>query len=487
MIDIQISPQMFVYDIRSMAQAFYKDQDILINCDVDNPYRKLKISFSEQKVVFTLYRKQDVLSSVTLNEEEGFNYFDDQDKCQKIKNDIKHILYEIFSADTKVELSWGTLTGMHPIKLISNMRDEGLCENDIRKRLGKEYFVSKKKADLSIEIEKNERSILNNVSYENGYSLYIGIPFCPSTCLYCSFTSYPISEYSNISESYLRALIKEINFLSGALKRKSPTAIYIGGGTPTTLSPGELDLLLDTICDSFDMGGVSEITVEAGRPDSITTEKLEVIKSYNVGRICINPQSLHQKTLDLIGRRHTVEMVWRAFDMARNVGFRNINMDFIAGLPGETEKMTEDTIKEALSHDPDAVTIHSLSIKRSSNLKENYGLYSNVPMENGEVLMNKLDGYTKNARMKPYYLYRQKYMVGGQENVGYAKSQKECLYNIISAGDYQNIWALGAGAVSKVIDKDSKKITHIDAVKNVEEYIKRVDDMIAKKAKYLIK
>ncbi|MFR8017131.1 MAG: coproporphyrinogen dehydrogenase HemZ [Clostridiaceae bacterium] len=230
------------------------------------------------------------------------------------------------------------------------------------------YLTSKEKIDLSVEVAKRERELLSHIDYETGYSLYVGIPFCPTTCLYCSFTSYPIGAWEKKIHLYLEALFKELDYVAEKMRGRTLDTVYFGGGTPTSLKAEELDALLTKIENTFDLSKVQEFTVEAGRPDSITEDKFKVLRAHNISRISINPQTMKQATLDLIGRHHTVDMVKEKFRMARDLGFDNINMDLIIGLPEEDIDDVRSTMEQVRELAPDSVTVHSLAIKRAARL-----------------------------------------------------------------------------------------------------------------------
>ena len=342
------------------------------------------------------------------------------------------------------------------------------------------YYVTDEKAALGIQIARREIKLLEKIDYEEGYSLYIGIPFCPTTCLYCSFTSYPIGAYTKKADDYVTALLKEISYASARFADRKLNSIYIGGGTPTTLEPEQLDRLLHAVRDSFDFSHNQEFTVEAGRPDSITPEKLAVLLKHGVTRISINPQTMNQKTLDLIGRYHTVEQVKETFQLARKMGFDNINMDFIVGLPGETMEDIRFSMEEVQKLNPDSLTIHSLAIKRAARLNIMREQYKDFTIENNEQIMELCAAAAENMGMTPYYMYRQKNIAGNMENVGYARIGKAGVYNILIMEEKQTIVALGAGSVTKRIYPDGR-IERCANVKDVGQYIDRIDEMIERK------
>lgn len=286
-------------------------------------------------------------------------------------------------------------------------------------------------------------------------------------------------------DKYLDALIKEIDYVSKAFSDRELNTVYIGGGTPTTLEPYQLDRLLGVIREKFDFTNIKEFTVEAGRPDSISADKLRVMMQYGVTRMSINPQTMNQKTLDIIGRRHTVKDITDAFALAREQGFNNINMDFIVGLPQENTEDIKYTLEETKRLNPDSITIHSLAIKRAARLNTMKEVYSRYSYNNSDEVMDMCAEYAYGMGMKPYYLYRQKNMTGNMENVGYAKPGKAGIYNILIMEEVQPIIACGAGASSKMVFSDGNRIERIENVKDVDCYIERIDDMIKRKESFL--
>ncbi len=401
-----------------------------------------------------------------------------------LKKELKKQIYRVMHELTKAELPWGALTGIRPTKLIVTMIEAApdVTDEEITSFLKENYYVTDEKAALGIQIARREIKLLEKIDYEEGYSLYIGIPFCPTTCLYCSFTSYPIGAYAKKADDYVTALLKEISYASARFADRKLNSIYIGGGTPTTLEPEQLDRLFHAVRDSFDFSHNQEFTVEAGRPDSITPEKLAVLLKHGVTRISINPQTMNQKTLDLIGRYHTVEQVKETFQLARKMGFDNINMDFIVGLPGETMEDIRFSMEEVQKLNPDSLTIHSLAIKRAARLNIMKEQYKDFTIENNEQIMELCAAAAENMDMTPYYMYRQKNIAGNMENVGYARIGKAGVYNILIMEEKQTIVALGAGSVTKRIYPDGR-IERCANVKDVTQYIERIDEMIERKEK----
>ena len=401
------------------------------------------------------------------------------------KDIVKIALYKLLVKLTGKTLPWGNLTGIRPAKLAMGLIESGMKNTEAAQEMRERYMVSPQKTALAITIANREREILKDIDYENGYSLYVGIPFCPSICLYCSFSSYPLKQWKNRVNQYLEALCKEIKEVAAIMKAKGRKldTVYIGGGTPTTLEPEQLKVLLDALMENFCCENLAEFTIEAGRPDSITREKLMMIRNYPITRISVNPQTMNQETLDIIGSRHTVEETKQAFMLARECGFDNINMDLIVGLPGEDKIMVENTLNEVKALAPDSITVHSLAVKRAARLNIFKDKYQEMTFENNQEIMDMTMKTAYEMEMGPYYLYRQKNMKGNFENVGYAKVDKAGIYNILIMEEKQPIIALGAGGSSKLVFDQGKRIERVENVKDVTNYIDRIDEMIERKRK----
>lgn len=415
----------------------------------------------------------------------------EEELAQAEKRAVTRRVYRFLCEASGSELAWGTLTGVRPTKLAMQMLEEGKSREEITGFLKSEYFVTEKKAGLGYEIACREKELLGKLDCRGGFSLYAGIPFCPSVCSYCSFSSSPIGVWKDRVDSYLDALVKEIRAIGRMAQGRYPDTVYIGGGTPTTLEPEQLRRLLTEITENFDLSHTVEFTVEAGRPDSITEEKLSVLKEFPVTRISINPQTMQQKTLDLVGRKHTVEDIRTAYARARRLGFDNINMDLIAGLPGEDAADMADTLSQIEAMHPDSLTVHSLAIKRAAKFGQ-----EGRTMDLHSEISQMVDAAAKSAErmgLKPYYLYRQKNIAGNFENVGYAELDKAGIYNILIMEEKQTILAAGAGASTKILldtpirTEKGKEIdlVHVENVKNITEYIDRIDEMIERKEEWL--
>ncbi len=403
---------------------------------------------------------------------------------KEARNCFKRMMYDMLKSLTGRELPWGTLTGVRPTKIVYGLLEQNKTTDEITEYLKKEYYVSERKGKLAIKVAENEKRILDKLDYDNGYSLYAGIPFCPTTCLYCSFTSYPLAVWRERVDTYVDALLREMTFTAQLMKDKKLDTFYMGGGTPTTLEPEQLDRVLTCFEENYDVSGIKEYTIEAGRPDSITRQKLMVMKKHGVSRISINPQTMNDDTLNLIGRRHSVEQVKEAFSLARECGFDNINMDLIVGLPGENEEHIRRTMEEVASLSPDSLTVHSLAIKRASNLNILWDKYKAYSMINTDDIINMTADYAQAMGMEPYYLYRQKNMAGNFENVGYSKPGKEGLYNVLIMEEKQTIMAVGAGASTKVVFPAENRIERVENVKDVKTYIENIDEMIDRKRRF---
>ena len=457
MISLLLEDMTFEQDIRELLMAFYPEE---------------KYIYTDEDVFISLLLSKDNTDyHIKIKSEDNVLEFSSPLRDTKFdtKNDLKRNIYINLLKLGNKELPWGTLTGIRPTKIVMEMLENGMSLEDIKKHLKEVYLVSDKRIKLCTDTAKNEFNILKKIDYKNGYSLYIGIPFCPTRCLYCSFTSYSIAQWKKDTDTYVEALCKELLAVSKMYEGKKLQTVYMGGGTPTSLEGYQLSKILNVVKTNFDLSNLFELTVEAGRPDSITKEKLEALKDVGVDRISINPQTMQQKTLDLIGRHH----------LARDVGFENINMDFIIGLNGETLEDVIDSFTKVRTFAPESVTIHSLALKRAARLNtEN----KREIMDNDLILsmINTATDTCADLGLEPYYLYRQKNMAGNLENIGFSKPGKECLYNILIMEEKQTIIACGAGTSSKIVFGDGR-IERIENVKDPKLYIERLDEMIMRK------
>jgi len=409
-------------------------------------------------------------------------------KCHRlIKNGLKGCVFDLLKKHIGQHPKWGALTGIRPVKMIHEMRADGLDDIMIRKQLFEVYKVHPEKADLLMQTANVQRPLLDNGENKE-VSVYIHIPFCSTRCLYCSFPSDLIHRVSDKMNDYLRCLKREMTVVMEALLSKGIIAdtIYIGGGTPTVLNHSHLETLLEFVKEQVtDIFPIREYTVEAGRPDSLDIKKLELMKEFGVTRLSINPQSMNQETLDLIGRNHTVEDVKRITHQAREAGFDCINMDVILALPGETPEHMEHTMEQIAELKPENVTVHTLAMKRASIWMDSFEQYDSARKGLAEQMAKVCKKWIEKMGMVPYYLYRQKYMLDHLENVGYALPGKECLYNIQFMDEKRDIWAFGAGASSKIYYPSEDRVERIGNVKDLNTYLSRIDEMIEKKLKVI--
>ena len=496
MIRVICKSEAYTYNVYHIVKAFFPSEEIISRMEEEaSCYIEVETAKGERILI-----GREQMESILRERAEGIsqqNAGGDPVKVKELKYGIDICLYHELEKLTGRSLDWGILTGVRPTKIAMQKAEEGWEEERFVPWFQAECKVSERKARLSWEIAKREKALLGKLDYEEGYSLYVGIPFCPSVCTYCSFSSGALDDCADRVEDYLGALKKELVFIARQSKDRKLNTIYIGGGTPTTLTAGQLEGLLSCIDEHFPREHLLEYTVEAGRPDSITEEKLRVLKNHKVTRISINPQSMQQKTLDAIGRRHRAEEIVDAYRLAREIGFDNINMDLIAGLPGESIADMEDTLRQIRSLAPDSLTVHSLAIKRAAKME--LADLASDPAEVPQTLEGMIQaaaGAAGQMDMYPYYLYRQKNIAGNFENVGYAKVDKAGIYNILIMEEKQSIIACGAGATTKIVLKEpvpmpgskKKKMTYlmrIENVKAIDAYIARIDEMTARKGEWL--
>lgn len=399
------------------------------------------------------------------------------------KSELKtaQLIFALLSEITGYTPPWGVLTGVRPSKLMLRLIDQMGAEG-ARRYFTEDLLVSEEKTNLAQTVAAAEEKIIA-LSERNSFSLYVAIPFCPTRCSYCSFVSHSIanSNAKKLLPEYLDKLAEEIR-ITGEIASELGLrleSVYFGGGTPGVLEAPQLDRLLYAVENSFDLSTVREYTVEIGRPDTVTPEKLRILRLHNVGRISINPQTFNQKTLDLIGRNHKVEQAVKAYQLAKAYGFESINMDLIAGLPEETLEDFKASVDTAISLSPENITVHTLALKRSSELNA-----SGAGVSGGNTAKQMLEYASKRlygSKYEPYYMYRQSKCVGNLENVGWCKSGKDCLYNVFMMEECHTVIAVGAGAVTKLCDPDSTNVERIFNFKYPYEYISGFDKITERK------
>ncbi len=438
---------------------------------------------------FTLYTEAE-LAEVEKQAEAVENTGSEQivfnEKLSTDKNEIKREIYNKLFSLTGEKPEWGILTGVRPVKLTGEIFDRAGDKKRVEEILRTEYLLADEKIKLLIDTYTYQQECFGKPA-RSSVGLYIGIPFCPTRCLYCSFTSNQVGD-AEIAR-YLEALRTEIQYVGRRMRETGLFAesIYIGGGTPTTLTAEQLDDLLTTVEENIDLASVKEFTVEAGRPETITYEKLRTIKSHNIERISINPQTMHQKTLEIIGRQHKPEDIIEAFERAKEVGIGIINADLITGLPGESPEDFEETLDKVMVLDPENITVHTLAVKRASRLVE---LDKDFHYKQAQTVKDML-GIAKEKLaengFRPYYLYRQKHMAGAFENTGYCKDGAASLYNVRIMEEKQTIIALGAGGISKMYYPDENRLERVPNVSNYEIYISRLEEMLDRKEQKIFK
>ena len=443
------------------------------------PLEKLKTDGDDNVVIET--KKENNTLSVRVR---AFSRFEEQSRTIPSDADVAHelsvLLYDTLSKLTGYTMPWGILYGVRPARLMHATVESVGRDGAVKKFLSDK--VQQKKIDLALAVMERENRIIE-LSSDNSFSLYVSIPFCPSRCSYCSFVSHSIANAQELIEPYVELLCKELEYTGSVAKELGLRleSVYFGGGTPTTLSPSQLDALLGTIERSFDLSTVREYTVEAGRPDTVTREKLDTLLLHNVSRISINPQTFNDDVLKSIGRRHTSNQTVDAYNLARQMGFGNINMDFIAGLNSDTFDSFKQSIDTAINLSPESITVHNLALKSGAYLCTENELFDLTKRS----LATKMIDYSYNTLTQnaynPYYMYRQSKSLGNLENVGYARDGYDCLYNIFMMDETHTVLAAGAGAVIKL---KNPKTTHIERIYNYKypyEYINNFEQIISRK------
>lgn len=458
----------FRYEMEALCRMFLHGRELKITEEAEIPPKEDYIYTALEGDEITVKAKIDGKYAEAKRTAEN-------DHARNMELAVFGVLTEILSIRPK----WGVLTGIRPVKLAMQLHDMGLSEEEIRKKLKEERLVSDEKLDLLLTTMEHELEIRAS-SRPNSVSLYISIPFCPSRCSYCTFTSHSVEKAAKLIPQYVELLcgeLKDIAVLIDEIGLHLET-VYMGGGTPTVLTAKQLDRVLSTVNESFDMTGVRELTVEAGRPDTITAEKLAVLKKNGVGRISINPQTMDDEVLAAIGRKHTAEDVKNAFALAKTFGFDSINMDLISGLPGDNMEKFRKTIAEVIAMNPDNITLHTLTVKHGANLAP---MAQSVFAATADAMNEYAYDEFAKAGYFPYYLYRQKGTVDNLENVGFCKPGKEGIYNIFIMDETHTILSAGAGGVTKMKAPYDKKIERIFNFKYPYEYIERFELMNERK------
>ncbi len=462
----------FHFELENLTRLFFPNEKITVIRDFSEP---------QPPCIYT-----EVSDKITISVNIG-SFNKSETAVKKLTDDDNELvsaqlLYKLLCDFTGLTQPWGILTGVRPVKLLRRLAEESNEEQAVKK-FEKDFFVSNEKIALSRETEHNERKILE-LSKPESFSLYVGIPFCPSRCSYCSFVMASIERAEKLIEPYTKLLCEEIKRtaeIANKLGLRLET-VYFGGGTPTTLSAEQLDTVLGTVNNSFDMSTCREFTVEAGRPDTIDIAKLFALKENKVDRISINPQTVNDEVLKTIGRKHTAQQFFDAFELARKCGFNNINTDLIAGLPTDTPESFKNSLDSIVRLNAECITVHTLCMKRASRLTtEGVTLDLQQARDAREML-----AYTQNILGQneyiPYYMYRQSRMVGNLENVGWSKRGFESLYNVYVMDETHTILACGSGGVTKLKRNNPDYLERIFNFKYPYEYIDRFDELIQRKS-----
>lgn len=449
-------------------------------CTVFFPYEKIKSQGDESIVVVTEKNGADLSVSARVYDKELKKHHTVGVK-EDMATAMSVLLYRTLSEIMGYNPPWGILFGVRPAKLMHRF-----CE-DMGEEKAREYFVNTflatpVKTDLAIKVMKNENRVIS-LSRENSFSLYVSIPFCPTRCAYCSFVSHSIERTHKLIEPYVELLCRELEEIGKIAKSLNLhlETVYFGGGTPTTLNASQLEKLFNSIEKNFDLSTLREYTVEAGRPDTVTEDKLRALKSAGVSRISINPQSFNDTVLQTIGRKHTAQETVDAFNLARNIGFDNINMDFIAGLPGESMESFENNIQKAISLGAESVTVHTLALKTAAYMASRDLTFDLTDRLFVSSMVDYSNKTLKNAGYYPYYMYRQSKSLGNLENVGWCKEGRDCLYNVYMMDETHSVFAAGAGAVTRLKNQKNGHIERIYNYKYPYEYIDSFDEIIERK------
>lgn len=428
-----------------------EDKGLTAFCEISSPYGKASAECKEEDIVFTIPTPgEEIAKSIT----------------------GKALLaagYKLFGFIPP----WGHITGLRPVKRARFYLERGFSEKKVRRLFENDHNVSREKTDLSIDTAYNEIKLLSDLE-NNNCGVYVSIPFCPTRCDYCSFVSYSNQKLFKLIPDYLARLLKDIK-KTGEIIRETgfvPSAIYIGGGTPSFLSEEQLEFLLSGINKHIPMENLREFSFEAGRPDTLTKEKLNIINKYGVNRISVNPQTTNQTVLDAIGRKHTVEDFFQAAKLVKKYDFKTVNADIIAGLPKDTFESFSKTLDDVLSLGFENVTVHTLSIKNAAEMKNEEGIFDPAGSLARECV-SYVEKTLKAKNYRPYYLYRQKRTVGNGENTGYSLEGHECLYNVMMMEETSSVFACGAGAITKLVSSDGEHIERIAFPKYPFEYLEK--------------
>ena len=483
LIKISMIGHNYKHELFELIREFFPKEEIEFIDEQEDIYEALVIfsslveNIDNTFAIAKIFDNQDLIKEIVIDIDKI--YINNFPRNMIIKNAIKKSIYDSLIDLIDHDIPWGILTGIRPIKVVHDLMNNNIDSSEIKRILMNEYRIHEKKTQLMINIAKSQRKHIYPLD-ENKYSLYIGIPFCPSRCSYCSFPAFPIGKnYDRVSE-YVNILVYEIKEIKKMMEGRILNTVYIGGGTPTSLKIKDLERIIATVRDSFKNEDIKEFTIEAGRPDTLNLEMLKMLKSMKIDRISINPQTMNSQTLERIGRNHDINSIISSYNMAKDLGFESINMDIILGLPGEGVDDVAYTLNEIVKLDPENLTVHTLAIKRGSKLfnrKDNSFIKFKVITD----MFSLTESKAAEMEMFPYYLYRQKQILGNLENIGYSKPNKECKYNISMMEEKETIIGAGLGAVSKFYYSKENKINRLPNFKDLKVYSSRIDELILKK------
>jgi oxygen-independent coproporphyrinogen III oxidase len=471
-----LEDERFLRPLQLISDLFFEESDVSFTSNQEE----------DLQITFTLTVNEQISAHIALKARDHDKVYKEElskpnlvglsekEQFKQVKNVVLRVFLSVLQEYTNIVQKWGVLTGIRPTKLLHMKLQAGKTKDEAHQELKEQYLITDDKIQLMQDIVDRQLAAVPDLHELSGeVSIYIGIPFCPTKCAYCTFPAYAINGRQGSVNSFLGGLHYEMREIGKWLKENNIkiTTVYYGGGTPTSITAEEMDMLYEEMYESFpDVKNIREITVEAGRPDTITADKLKVLQKWNIDRISVNPQSYTQETLKAIGRHHTVEETIEKFHLSREMNMNNINMDLIIGLPNEGVTEFSHTLKESQKLLPESLTVHTLSFKRASEMTQNKRKYKVADRYEISQMMDMATEWTKENGYKPYYLYRQKNILGNLENVGYAFPGQESIYNIMIMEEKQTIIGLGCGASSKFVHPKTGVITRFANPKDPKSY-----------------
>ncbi|MBF7095881.1 coproporphyrinogen dehydrogenase HemZ [Alkalibacter mobilis] len=471
---LDLTGDIFENDVREIMMSFFPGYPIVVQQKLDKSCEKNFLKITKTKT--SMHMEADLLDF------DKYEYKQLIESKLNERHQLKIFLYDSLSIVTGRKLKWGTLTGIRPARIAHKKLLEGKSCQGVLNEISTEYRVGGRETEMLVSIAKKEIRELYPLNVKK-YSLYINIPFCPGRCSYCSFITYDAVNNEQMLEKYLESLVIEIEKMGKFLNESAfeLETVYVGGGTPTVLNKIQIHRLMKAIHDNFDTSSLVEFTFEAGRPDTITNDKLDVLKEWNIDRISINPQTFNENTLNKIGRSHSIEEFRNAFKMVKAHKFRTVNCDMIIGLEDENSSDMIETAIEISKLEPENITVHSLSLKNSSRLKKESGTdFFSSHKDVDHAAKTIYDIFVKSG-YEPYYMYRQKYSINNGENIGYAKEGHNGIYNMAIMSDKRTIIGLGAGSSGKLYSPSNDRLVRLETVKNLSIYIEDIEKIVERK------